>query len=292
MTQPQEIPGKVTFLDGNGDLPKLEISTPWSDAEIYLQGAHVTRFQKKGEPPLLFLSQISRFQSGQAIRGGIPIIFPWFGSREGQPQHGFARNSAWELKEILPSASGEVSFKFILPECPQAGLLPSFAAEYVVFVGKTLSAQFSVTNASADQDLTFEDCLHSYFTVGDIGAVSIIGLEGAEYLDKTENFSRKKQTDEPTRITSETYRIYLGTHSAVEIQDKSLKRRILVQKSGSASTVVWNPWAARAQQMPDFGNDEYLKMVCVESGNVADNKQSLKPGQRSSLKIELSSAPL
>src|SRR5512142_2972783 len=84
-------PGRVTFLDGQDELPMLEISTRWSTAEIYLLGAHVTQFKKKDEPPLLFLSQCSRFAEGQPIRGGVPVIFPWFGPREGLGQHGFAR---------------------------------------------------------------------------------------------------------------------------------------------------------------------------------------------------------
>src|SRR5512137_2007596 len=102
-TAKPEALGRVTFLDGQGELPMLEISTPWSTAEIYLLGAHVTQFKKKEEPPLLFLSQCSRFAEGQPIRGGIPVIFPWFGAREGLAQHGFARNKAWDLKEVLPA---------------------------------------------------------------------------------------------------------------------------------------------------------------------------------------------
>ena len=92
--------GRVTFLDGQNELPMLEISTPWSTAEIYLHGGHVTQFKKKDEPPLLFLSQCSRFAEGQPIRGGIPVILPWFGQREGLAQHGFARTRAWDLKEF------------------------------------------------------------------------------------------------------------------------------------------------------------------------------------------------
>src|SRR5258706_7314405 len=95
--------GRVAFLDGRGELPMLEVSTPWSTSEIYLQGAHVTQFQKKNEPPFLFLSQCSRFAEGQPIRGGIPVIFPWFGPREGLGQHGFARIKSWELKEFAPA---------------------------------------------------------------------------------------------------------------------------------------------------------------------------------------------
>src|ERR1043166_3574796 len=108
-------PGRVTFMDGRGELPMLEVNTAWSTAGIYLQGAHVTHFKKKNEPPLLFLSQCSRFAENEPIRGGVPVIFPWFGPREGLPQHGFARLKLWELKEFAPAPDGSVSVRFRLP---------------------------------------------------------------------------------------------------------------------------------------------------------------------------------
>src|SRR5256885_743609 len=133
--------GRVTFLDGRGELPMLEIITPWSTAGIYLQGAHVTHFSKKDESPLLFLSQCSRFAENEPIRGGIPVIFPWFGPREGLPQHGFARLKTWELKEFVPAPDGSVSVRFRLPDCPEASAFPPFSADYVVMVNEALSLQ-------------------------------------------------------------------------------------------------------------------------------------------------------
>src|SRR5213075_2623545 len=119
-----QMPGRATFLDGQGELPMLEVSTEWSTAEIYLQGAHVTRFKRNNEPPLLFVSQCSRFTEGQPIRGGIPVILPWFGMREGMGQHGFARIKTWELKEFVPAPDGSVSVRLGLPECPEASSFP------------------------------------------------------------------------------------------------------------------------------------------------------------------------
>ena len=168
----------------------------------------------------------------------------------------------------------------------------NFRQDYVVTVGKTLTAKLTVTNNSQDQDFTFENCLHTYFHVGDIGAVSVTGLKGAEYLDKTENFSRKTEQVEHAKISRETDRIYLNTTAPVEIHDSKLGRRIRIEKSGSSSTVLWNPWVEKAQAMPDFGGDEYLHMVCVESGNVADNRVTLPAGKSSTLQVEFSTLPL
>ena len=282
-------PGRVTFLDGQGELPMLEVSTAWSTAEIYLLGAHVTRFQKKGEPPLLFMSQCSRFEEGQPIRGGVPVIFPWFGPREGMGQHGFARVKTWEVKEFTTAPDGSASVRLRLPDSPEASAYPSFTADYVVTVNQGLKLQLIVTNQSSDEPLTFENCLHTYFEIGDINAISITGLKGVNYLDKVAHFAQKTETNDAIRIGSEVDRVYLNTDAPVEILDPRLGRKIRVQKEGSVSTVVWNPWIAKAQQMPDFGNDEYQRMVCVESGNVSSNQLSLAPGKSSTLTVKLTS---
>ena len=290
--QAEGVLGRVMFLDGQGELPMLEVSTPWSTAEIYLHGAHVTGFRKTGEPPILFMSQCSRFAEEQPIRGGVPIIFPWFGMREGCAQHGFARNKNWDLKEFTPAADGSVSVRFRLPDCPEASSVPPFTADYTVTVDEALTLKLVVTNTSRDESFTFENCLHSYFEVGDVTAVSISGLKGAEYLDKVANFARKKESETALRISSEVDRMYLNTTESVQLTDARLSRRITIEKHGSLSTVVWNPGVAKAQQMPDFGNDEFHKMVCIESGNVAENQITLPPGESSTLTVRISSEPL
>jgi D-hexose-6-phosphate mutarotase len=292
VTAKPEALGRVTFLDGQGELPMLEISTAWSTAEIYLHGAHVTQFRKKDEPPLLFLSQCSRFNEGQPIRGGVPVIFPWFGPREGLGQHGFARVKTWDLKEFAPAPDGSVSVRFRLPDCPEASAFPPFTADYIVTVNQSLMLQLVVTNQSKDAEFTFENCLHSYFEVGDVTAISIHGLNGLSYLDKVAGFVEKTEASNALRIASEVDRVYLDASGTVEIFDPRLGRKILVEKQGSASTVVWNPWITKARQMPDFGDEEYERMVCVESGNVASNGISLPPGGSSTLTVKLSSETL
>ena len=284
--------GRVMFLDGQGELPMLEVTTRWSTADIYLNGAHITNFRKKDEPPLLFMSQCSRFNEGQPIRGGIPIIFPWFGLREGLGQHGFARVKTWELKEFAPTPDGSVSVRFRLPDCPEASTLPPFAAEYLVTVNDCLTLELKVTNQSQDEAFTFENCLHGYFEVSDVTAVRIMGLKGTDYLDKVANFALKKQAEDELRITGEVDRIYLDTTASVVILDPKLSRKVRIEKHGSASTIVWNPWIAKAHQMPDFGNEEYQRMVCIESGNVSSNQISLPPQETSTLQVKVSTERL
>jgi D-hexose-6-phosphate mutarotase len=266
------------------------VTSDWSTAEIYLHGAHVTHFQKKGEPAVLFMSNASRFQHDLPIRGGIPIILPWFGSREGHAAHGFARLQDWDLTKTVES-KGAVTLHFRMPTCAAATEFPAFSVEFVVTVSQTLTCELLITNKS-QQNFTFEDCLHTYFQIGAVNQISVTGLKGADYLDQMENFARKRETNDQIKITCETDRIYLNTESTVEILDAKLNRRIRVAKSGSRSTVLWNPWIDKSKRMPDFGDDEFHNMVCVESCNVAENRRTLTPGETSSLKIDLSTAML
>jgi D-hexose-6-phosphate mutarotase len=238
------------------------------------------------------MSQLSQFAAGAPIRGGIPIVFPWFGPREGMPTHGFARQQDWELREIAQRPGGAVALRLGLPDSPEAALLPKFSVELVVTFGDTLQAELIVTNTSPADELTFESCFHTYFDVGDIHSASIAGLKGVDYIDRCDKLARKTEQCDQIKITQEVDRLYPNTTGTTEILDPTLKRRIRIEKAGSLSTVVWNPWIAKSQRMPDFGDEEYLKMLCVESGNVDDDSVTLAPGKSSCLKIELSELPL
>jgi D-hexose-6-phosphate mutarotase len=169
----------------------------------------------------------------------------------------------------------------------------SLRTEFVVTVADTLTMELTTANESCDGAMEIENCLHTYFQVGDIGAVSIHGLEGAAFLDFAagETGARKTGETSPTKIQRETNRTYVDTAATVEIRDENLKRTIRVEKFSSNSTVVWNPWTT--QKLPDdFDPAEHQHMVCVESGNVKQNKISLGAGKETSLKVVLSSGPL
>ena len=291
MTNHPEI-GRVVFLDGPGDLPMIEITTPWSTAEIHLHGATVTHFQKKGEQPMLFLSKFSRFEKGVPIRGGIPVIFPWFGKPADKPgQHGFVRERLWAVKEVLSPSDGSVFVRLLLPDVGESPLCPGALVEYVVGISEQLTVELVVTNDSG-RALEFENCLHTYFAVGDIAAVSVSGLQGLEYLDAVADFAVVKDNAPAIRVDQEVDRVYLNSTHTTEIRDEQWKRVIRVEKENSRSTVVWNPWIAKSKRMQDYGDDEYLQMICVESGNVRTDRISLPPGQMNSLKVRLTSQAL
>lgn len=276
-----EIPGHISLVEGNGGLTKFVIQTASSEAEIYLHGAQVTHFRKKGEEPLLFMSAMSHFQLDKPIRGGVPLIFPWFGPREGYPAHGYARTGEWILTEtsLLPAGAVRLAFKLLVND--------TYDVEFHVTVADRLTMNLHVKN-TGPRDATFETCLHTYFQVSAIKAISIIGLRNVRYIDKVNNATCLEIY--PTlAIGCEVDRIYFDTAATLGILDPGFNRKIWIEKSGSNSTVVWNPWIEKSERMPDFGDEEYLHMVCVESGNVAVNETTLTPGETTTLKVVVSS---
>lgn len=282
--QGQEFHGRVAAFTGKGELAAIRVETEHSTAEIYTHGAHVTAFGRKGEPPLLFLSEASEFRADKPIRGGVPVIFPWFGPREGMPMHGHARLAEWDWVATETATDEAVRLRFRLPDDGRCEL------EFTVTVGASLALEMIVANTGAE-DFTFENCLHTYFHVGDIRQVAVRGLQGSRYRDQLTGEERE-EAGEAVRFAGEVDRVYQDSGGLVEIEDPALGRIIRVRKRGSRSTVVWNPWIAKSQRMPDFGDDEYLRMVCVESGNVRADAVTLPPGGRSLLLVEIASEPL
>ena len=149
-------------------------------------------------------------------------------------------------------------------------------------VGPSLSLALTVRNPGP-LPFTFEEALHSYFAVSDVRRVLLHGLEGVGFVDKTAAGARRPGEPGPIAIAAETDRVYLGADTGVTIEDPGWGRRIVVSKSGSRTTVVWNPWVAKAKAMPDFGDDEWTGMVCVETANALDDAVSLAPGESHTL---------
>lgn len=286
-----EIPTHAVFEDAPGGLVRLRISTNLCNAEAYLHGAHVTQFQPRGEEPFLFLSAASHFAPGKPIRGGVPVIFPWFGPREGRPDspaHGFARTLSWDVESLTSDEAGNVSITLRLDsnDTTRAHWPHEFVLRHRIAFGAKLDMQLEVENTSS-APIVFDEALHTYLAVSDVRNVSVTGLENAAYLDKVDAFQRKQQSAEPIRITGETDRIYLDTRATCVLDDPGLSRRIAVEKSGSDATVVWNPWIAKARAMADFGDDEWPAMLCIETANTGEAAITLAPGATHTMRAVL-----
>lgn len=274
------IPGVATVEAGQGGLARVSVTSPAAEAHVYLHGAHVTHFQPRRTKPVLFMSKQSLFQPGKAIRGGVPVIFPWFGAKADDPkapQHGFARAQPWALQDIDVSG-GDVTVTLALGpgETSQKFWLNDFEAVYSMIVSDVLTMLLAVRNTGQGA-FTFESALHTYLAVGDVRQCELTGLEGRTFIDKVDKFQRKTQQG-PIVITGETDRVYVNTPDRVTVNDRAGGRTLLVDKTGSQSTIVWNPWVEKARAMADFGDDEWPGMVCVETANAAENAVTLKPG--------------
>jgi glucose-6-phosphate 1-epimerase len=277
-----ELPDGARLEKGPGGLDRLALAASEGEALVYLQGAHVAHFQPRGERPVLWMSAQSRFEAGRPIRGGVPICFPWFGPKRDSPDaplHGFARILPWTLSSVDRESDGRM--RAVLHLAADAAARGGFPRELglslAVTVGRALRLELTARNVdSAPQ--TFEEALHSYFAVSDVRQVRIRGLEGVGYVDKTAAMARQPGEGEPIAIAAEADRVYAGTTGTVTIEDPGWKRRIVVGKTGSSTTVVWNPWVAKAKAIPDFGDDEWTGMVCVETANAMDDAVTLAPG--------------
>ena len=252
------------FQSQHGELQRLASS----DADIYLQGAHLTRFRD-----WLFLSDDSKFARGQSLRGGVPVIFPWFGPNKSDatlPQHGWARTKIWQVE----NAADDAVTLMMQHDAWQLRMKFGF--------GEQLRMRLEVENQSQSAR-DFECALHTYYAVDDIEKVVVSGLDRATYLDKTANYARTKQRGDVT-ITSETDRVYLNSPGPIEIRDGARTLRI-VGESGWRSTVVWNPWQKTAANMNDLS--EWRQFVCVECGAIADDAITLGAGENYALDISV-----
>jgi glucose-6-phosphate 1-epimerase len=277
------IPGLISVEQGNGGLTKVVITSgPDSRAvaEIYLNGATVTRCDIDGRA-LLFCSRTSKFEPGKAIRGGVPIIFPWFGPHPTDPklqQHGLVRSAEWTIASTQRAADGgaAVTLGFESSEATRAIWPYDFSLRYTVSVGRTLEMALEVTNRSSSE-FRFEEALHTYLPVSDVRAATITGLENTEYVDKVDGMKRKRLSSDPLVLSGETDRVFLNTPAACVLHDP-VNGNIIVGKDGSRSTVIWNPWETKAEGLADLAGGQWPGFVCIESVNGMENSVTLAPG--------------
>jgi glucose-6-phosphate 1-epimerase len=294
------IPGVLAFSTSEHGLLRAHVTSPACTAEIYLQGAHVTAWEPAGQKPVIFLSERSPLEPGKPIRGGVPVIFPWFGGRAATPenprtdgpQHGFARISVWELAFAAVS-DGNLHLTFLLgpSETSRALGYDNFQLAYQLVLGHELRMRLTVANR-AKTPLHFEEALHSYYAVSDPAKIALTGLGNTEFIDKVDDFKHKTQADAGLHLTGRTDRVYLNTRATVTLEDKPWQRRIIVAKANSSSTVIWNPWAELTATMADMAPDSWLHMTCIETTNVASNAVTLAPEQAHTMESHVTLEPL
>jgi D-hexose-6-phosphate mutarotase len=275
---------KVSWPDVEGlarEGSVLRLENDFAVARVALQGAHVLTYVPRGGEPVLWLSRRAVFAPGKAVRGGVPVCWPWFGPHPtdpSQPAHGFARTAMWTLESSSRTADGGHELVLSLP--PGAGAACGWThpveLRLMITVGPALGLALCSRN-NGPAPVVIGGALHSYFSVGDVGKIRILGLEGKPFVDQLAP-SEMKSEPVPIGIAGETDRVYDDAGPRCVIEDALLERRLFIEKTGSRSTVVWNPWMEKGRRLADVGEDQVRDFVCVETANALGDVVTLPPG--------------
>ena len=273
----------ITVDRGSHPFPVLNVKNSAGSARISLYGGHVLTYAPAGERPVLWMSSKSNYEIGKAIRGGVPVCWPWFGPSEqpGLPAHGFARTAMWEFSTARKLAGDATQIVLSLDDsqCDPALCTIKFHLELSVTVGKILEIELRAVNTGKSTE-KYQAALHTYFDVSEAEKVSIHGLDKLHYTDKAPGFAGNQAIQNgDLEIDREIDRVFCPAPGGVTISDPVFRRSIRVEKCGSRSTVIWNPWIAKSQAMADFGDNEYHRMLCVECANVFEDTRTVQPGE-------------
>ncbi|MGN0923638.1 D-hexose-6-phosphate mutarotase [Ectopseudomonas mendocina] len=268
------------------------------------QGAQILSYQQGEQPPLIWLSPDAAYRTGQSVRGGVPVCWPWFGDLrrnplpvqahyhlEQAPAHGLVRALDWELLGI-DEEDGAVTLRFAYDtrNQPLEGWPRDVGLTFVVRVAQDLGMSLETHNRGTEP-LTLSQALHSYFAVSDVRQVSVEGLQGCRYIDTLQDWRELRQQDALV-FDAETDRIYFDTAARLSIIDPGWGRRIHLDARGSRSAVLWNPWIDKARRLSQFPDDAWQSMLCIETANVLEDIVQLKADERHRLELRLSSEPL
>lgn len=272
------LPEGVTLGTTHG-VDALRVDTPAGTAELLFDGAHLISWVPAGQSDLLWLSPDSAFGEREAVRGGIPLVGPWFGPGRDlamEVKHGWLRNVRWDLD----SAEREGDEVVLTLRTPQD--VKSLTALARFRLGTELSVDLTIT--AGPRALELEAALHTYFAVGDVREIAIQGLEGAEFFDNTRGLEPDVMPEQPLRLTGSTDRV-VASAAEVTLVDEQRDRRIVSSARGTAKTVVWNPWDELVTGMADIPDTAWPEFVCIEPAVAKDGFVALAPGESHTLGV-------
>ena len=276
----------IKFIAGPSGMPVIDINCEYATAHIALYGGQVLSYKPRAAfDDLLFLSNKAIYEQGKAIRGGIPVCWPWFGDHpeKGKSAHGFARNLFWDVAKIERIDNGLIITLKLESTATSKQWWPyDFRLLKRITITDTLNIELISINIGK-QVFYLSEALHTYLRVGDINQTSVTGLDAMSYLDKTEQFKQKKQVDAVT-VDDETDRIYLSGDKAVCVEDVALKRRIHISHHGADNMVIWNPHH-KAAELNDLAEGDERCFICVESANAITDSVCIKPGEQHTMQV-------
>jgi glucose-6-phosphate 1-epimerase len=268
------IADKVKFVEGQGNFPLIKISNEYAEATISVYAGQVLSFKPVGQTEdMMFVSSQAYYQTGKAIKGGTPICWPWFGpdpENQGRASHGFVRDRLWQVRDVVSTQNGATQVTMGLVDLPETRAIwnYSFDLSIVITVGQTLTINL-VTRNTGSESFSITQALHTYFKIGDLNQVRVLGLENKVYVDKVDRGQQKTQSGVVT-FSGECDRIYLDVPPQLTIEDRALNRQIKVTATNSKTAIVWNPGVDISAKMADLGDRDYEHFVCVETANAAN----------------------
>jgi len=293
------VAGEVTGITrevGPGGFTFFRIDTDRCQARLTAHGAQLCEWTPAGHSSsVVFLSPRAIFAAGKAIRGGVPLCFPWFANHptdRAKPAHGFARTRTWRVGDVTRDPGGDTRVTMHLASDVETRALwdAEFTATLTLSLGPSLTMTFEAENTGATE-IGYEIALHTYLAVGDVERIRIHGLERTRYIDKVDGAREQRAGDEPLMLTGDTDRVFLDTTATCTVEDPVLRRRIVVAKGGSPVTVVWNPGREKGPGVADIG-DAWQRFVCVETAACTPHAVRLAPRARHAITARVDVEPL
>lgn len=285
---------ELSVSEAEPGFPVIEVQTPVSSATVALHGAQVLKWAPTDHPPVLYVSPRAKMEEGTPLRGGIPICWPWFGEHPDdpdKPSHGFARTRFWEL--VSGGLEGKVAtlvFR-LRPDEETKALFPhDFELTATIRVADKLRVKLQMKNPG--EEIYKVSCaLHTYLSLGNIERIQLEGVKGSHYVDRLSDDPEPVYQEKNLQIKGEVDRIYQSM-SSVLIRDLDRYRSVFVDKAGSRSTVIWNPWKEKSKALADLPDKGYQEFVCVECANAGTDKPTLRPNGSHTLETVIGLRPL
>ncbi|GLS91642.1 D-hexose-6-phosphate mutarotase [Psychromonas marina] len=286
LTKTDTVSPSISLQTDSNGFEFLIIEHDKLSAALTLHGGHLIHFQKTGQQPIIWLSKSAIFDKNKAIRGGVPICWPWFGPAgpelgEGLPAHGFARTSKWALDNVQESVEGVIIDLKLNSNNETLKLWPY---EFELTLQITLNEQLKlelITENKSDLPLTYRSALHTYLNISAPEAIHLSGLN-KQFYNSLNN--KCLETGDTTLLIDQAIdSIYKKANTEIMLKDQQFQQTLTIVNTGNDSEVVWSPWVEGAAAFADMPDNGYQTMLCIESAITQGDGQQVKAGEKHSL---------
>lgn len=255
-------------------------------AALTLHGAHLIHFQKKQEPAIIWLSKTAIFDSKKAIRGGVPVCWPWFGPAdshlgENLPAHGIARTSKWDLINTQESSDGVVIELQLKSTEASLKIWPhDFELTLVITLNNECKLALTTEN-KGNKPFTYGGALHTYLNISSPESVNITGLN--QQFTNSLNNKCPEIGDTTLLIDKAIDSIYKKSNVDIHLKDAQFQRDLTICNTGNNAEVLWSPWIEGAEAFADMPDNGYQTMFCIESAITGLAGQQVANGEKHTL---------